>query len=337
MSALDADRIAESLASAPVLARVDRSGFVESVHHALVAVTAPDGSVEAAWGDPEAVIFPRSSNKPLQAVAMLRAGLDLEPELLALVCSSHSGESFHLDGVRRILAGVGLAESALQNTPDVPYDEIDRKRWIAEGREPVSVAQNCSGKHAGMLAACVAAGWDTTTYRDPNHPLQRLMRSTLAELADDSVDALGIDGCGAPVMSLSMAGLARAFGRLIQADAGTPQARVRDAIRAAPEYLGGTRRDVTALVKGTPGAIAKDGAEACYAIGLPDGRGVAVKIADGSQRARPVVAAAVLRALGVESQAYDVLEKAVILGHGAPVGAVTATLGAPTSGALRTR
>lgn len=334
MNPLDASTVSSALASAPVLARVDRSGFVESVHHGLVAVTAADGGVAAAWGPSEAVIFPRSSNKPLQALAMVRAGLDLPDELLALVCSSHSGEQFHIDGVRAILERHGLSEADLQNTPDLPYDEVDRKQWIRDSREPASVAQNCSGKHAGMLATCSINGWDLGTYRDPNHPVQQIMAETLAEIADDEVAAMGVDGCGAPVMSLSMAGLARAFGRLAAAPEGSAEERVARAIRNAPTYLGGSRRDVSTLVAGVPGLVAKDGAEACYAIGLADGRGVAVKITDGTQRARPVVAAAVLRLMGVESAALDELAKADILGHGQPVGAVTAVLDEPTEGSI---
>ena len=326
---------AVTLASAPVVAHTTRSGFVESVHHALVTVTSADGEVVAAWGSSDAVIFPRSSNKPLQALAMLRHGLELEDELLALVCSSHSGEAFHIEGVRRILAQYGLRESDLQNTPDLPYDELDRVAWTREGREAVSIAQNCSGKHAGMLATCVAAGWSTSDYRDPNHPLQVAMKDTLEEISDSPVDALGVDGCGAPVMSLTMAGLARAFGRIAnpQADIGVLREaadRIRTAIVAAPRYLGGTRRDVTALIEHGQGLVAKDGAEAVYAIGLPDGRGIAVKIADGSQRARPVVAAAVLREIGYETEALQTLENAPIKGHGVPVGAVTAALGEPS-------
>ena len=323
-----------TLAEAPVAAHTVRSGFVESVHRALICVTAPDGDVSASWGPAQAVIFPRSSNKPLQALAMLEAGLDIPDELLALVCSSHSGEPFHLDGVRRILTGDGLDETALQNTPDYPYDDAERRRWMRDGLEPVSIAQNCSGKHAGMLATCVAAGWDVATYREVNHPLQQLMAQVLADFAQDEVDHFGVDGCGAPVMSLSMAGLARAFGKLAQAAPGTNAYRVAQAMRAFPQNVGGTHRDVTKLMQGTPGVVAKDGAEACYAIGLPDGRGVAIKIADGSQRARPVVAAAVLRHLGVESEAYAALEKADILGHGKPVGGVVAALPAPSFSAV---
>ena len=166
---------------------------------------------------------------------------------------------------------------------------MDRRRPA-----PSALAQNCSGKHAAMLATCVANGWDLATYRDPAHPLQQAMAETLADLAGEPVAATGIDGCGAPVMAISLTGLARAFGRLASAADGTDEARVATAIRSYPEWLGGTRRDVTSLIRGLPGAVAKDGAESVYALGLPDGRGVALKIADGGQRARPVVMAAAL-------------------------------------------
>lgn len=313
------------LTTAAVLAQVVRGGFVESVHHGSVAVTNADGTVLEAIGDARSPIFPRSSNKPIQALAMVRAGLDLPDELLALVCASHSGEPFHLDGVRRILASAGLSEADLQNTPDRPYSEVERERWIREGLAPTSLAQNCSGKHAGMLATCVINGWDRATYLDPAHPLQVAMADTLAELAGEPIAAIAVDGCGAPVMAVSLAGLATAFARLAAGDPDRPEGRIATAIRRAPAYLGGTGRDVTALIEGPPGLIAKDGAEAVYAVGLADGRGIALKIADGGQRARPVVLGAVLRRLGVESTAYEVLAHAPVLGHGQPVGAVLPT------------
>jgi L-asparaginase II len=313
-----------SLYAAPVLAHVVRSGFVESVHHGSVVAVDGDGTVLLSVGDVTGPTFPRSSNKPLQALAMVRAGLDLDGELLALASASHSGEPFHLDGVRRILDGAGLKEDDLQNTPDLPYDEAERRSWIADGRPASSLAQNCSGKHAAMLATCVANGWDLATDRDPAHPLQQLMGETLAELAGEPVAATGVDGCGAPVMAISLTGLARAFGRLASAAEGTDEGRVARAINAHPEWLGGTRRDVTSLIRGLPGAVAKDGAESVYALGLPDGRGVALKIADGAQRARPVVLAAALARLGIEADVLAELAAAPVLGHGEPVGAVVA-------------
>ncbi|HET8982591.1 MAG TPA: asparaginase [Pedococcus sp.] len=312
-----------ALLDAPVLAHVVRGGFVESAHRATVVVTAADGTPELSLGS-DSPVFPRSSNKPLQALAMVRSGLTLEPELLALACSSHSGEDFHLEGVRRLLAGAGLTEADLQNTADWPYDQQEQDRWKREGRERSSLAQNCSGKHAAMLATCVQNGWDRATYRDAGHPLQQVMAATLEELAGEPVAATAVDGCGAPVMAVTLAGLARAFGRLAAAGEGTHERAVADAIRSHPAYLGGTRRDVTALVQGTPGLVAKDGAEAVYAVGLADGRGIALKVADGGQRARPVILAAVLRRIGVASDALDAMESSPVLGHGEPVGAVVA-------------
>lgn len=316
------------LTEAPVLAHLVRGGFIESVHRASVVVTAPDGSVERVWGEATSPMFPRSSNKPMQALAMVRHGLDLRDELLALVCSSHNGEDFHRDGVRETLASAGLSEADLQNTPTLPLYEPEQQRWIREGLAPASIAQNCSGKHAGMLATCVVAGWDISTYRDPAHPLQVAIREAVEDVAAEPVTALAVDGCGAPVMAITLAGLARSFGSIAAAPVRAPdseQARIATAIRNAPEFLGGTDRDVTALIAKTPGLVAKDGAEAVVAVGLADGRGVAVKVADGSGRARMVILAAALRAIGIESEALAQLEHSPVLGHGQPVGALVAT------------
>ena len=312
------------LYDAPVVAHVVRSGFVESVHHGSVVALDANGSTLLAVGDVAGPIFPRSSSKPIQALAMLRGGLDLDGELLALAAGSHSGEPFHLEGVQQILAGAGLSEQDLQNTPDLPLDESERNSWIASGRGATSLAQNCSGKHSAMLATCVAAGWDIATYRELLHPLQQLIAQTLADLSGEPAAATGVDGCGAPVMAVSLTGLARAFSRFSIAPEDTDEARVAAAMRAYPQWLGGTRRDVTALIRGVPGLIAKDGAESVYAVGLADGRGVSLKIADGGQRARPVVMAAVLRRLGIDAEVLDEMANAPVLGHGRQVGSIVA-------------
>jgi L-asparaginase II len=263
----------------------------------------------------------------MQALAMLRAGLDPEravpAELLALAHASHSGQSFHLAGVRRILLTAGLSDADLQNTPDLPIDAEERAAWLGTGHGPTALAQNCSGKHAAMLATCVARGWDTASYLDPGHPLQQLVAETIADLAAEPVAATGVDGCGAPVMAISLTGLARAFRAIATADAGTPESLVAQANRTYPEYVGGTGRDVTRLITGVPGLVAKDGAEGVYAAALPDGRAVALKIADGAERARPPVLAQALRRLGVEAEILDQLvDEAVVLGHGRPVGRI---------------
>jgi L-asparaginase II len=248
----------------------------------------------------------------------------MPPSHLALASASHSGEDFHVAAVREMLASCGLGEEALQNTPDYPVDEASREAVIRAGGTRLPITQNCSGKHAAMLATCVVNGWDVATYRDPSHPLQEAIAATLEELTGDQIAATAVDGCGAPVMAVTLAGLARAFGRIASAPAGTHEAQVADAIRANPEYLGGTGRDVTVLVRSTPGLIAKDGAESVYAVGLADGRGVALKVADGYPRAKPVILAAVLRRLGVESSGLAQLESSPVLGHGEPVGAIVA-------------
>jgi L-asparaginase II len=307
-----------------VVARVVRSGFVESVHHGSAVAVDADGDVVAGAGAPASPIFPRSSNKPLQAVAMVRAGLPLDGALLALASASHSGERFHQDGARRILTEVGLDLDALQNPADLPYDETERAEWVRAGRPATQLAHNCSGKHAAMLATCVENGWPTATYLQPEHPLQQLVADTVADLAGEPVAAVGVDGCGAPVFAISLLGLAAAFARIATAPATSAEGRVATALRCHPEWLGGTGRDVTALLRGVPGIIAKDGAEAVYAAALPDGRAVALKIADGGQRVRPVVLAALMRRLGIVAPVLDELASVPVLGGGVPVGVIEA-------------
>lgn len=309
-----------------VLVEVVRSGFVEGHHRGSVVALDAGGGVALQAGDPTLPVFPRSSNKPMQAVGMLRAGLDLDGELLALASASHSGEPFHLDGVRRILAAAGLDESALQTPADFPVDEATKLAYVRDGGVPAPIAMNCSGKHAAMLATCVRNGWPTDCYRSPDHPLQVALRETLEGLAGEPVAATGVDGCGAPLFAISLLGLARAFRAISLAGPGTPEHAVAEAIRHNPAWLGGTRRDVTALIAGIPGLVAKDGAEGVYAAALPDGRAVALKIEDGAQRARPPVMVAALRRLGVDAEVLDELAETPLLGGGRPVGTVRAVL-----------
>ena len=305
-----------------LVARVVRSGFVEGEHYGTAVAVDGAGHVVAGLGDPTAPMFPRSSAKLVQAVAMLRDGLALDGPLLALVASSHSGERYHLDGVRRILAAAGLDASALRNTADLPLDDDERLNWQRAGRTASALAQNCSGKHAGMLATCVLNGWPLGSYLDPGHPLQVSIARTVTELTGQSPAAVGVDGCGAPLLAVSALGLARAFARLATAGPESDEGRVAQAVRRHPEWLGGTGRDVTALVGGVPGLIAKDGAEGVYAAAMPDGRAVVVKIADGAARARLVVLVAALRRLGVDAPVLAELGSAAVLGHGVPVGTV---------------
>ena len=310
-----------------VVAEIVRSGFVEGHHYGSIVVLGRDGEADWSVGDVTSAMFPRSCNKPVQALAMLRAGLDLPPDLLALACASHSGEPFHLDGVRRILAGAGLDESALQTPLDYPLDDVAREEWIRSGRERERVAMNCSGKHAAMLATCVVNGWDVATYLDPDHPLQVWIAKTFAELTGQPVEAVAVDGCGAPLLSTSLTGLARAFRTLAIAGDGLER-RVADAIRAHPQFTSGTRRDEAALLRAIPGAIGKAGAESCYAVAVPDGRAVALKADDGAARVRPVLMAAALERMGVPAEPGvdgDAVRRTGVvelLGGGVPVGGI---------------
>ncbi|MFB7274711.1 asparaginase [Streptomyces sp. NPDC056244] len=311
-------------AAPPVLAEVVRSGFTEGRHRGTLVLLGADGQVELALGDPDAPVFPRSSNKPMQAAAVLRAGLDLSGERLALAAASHSGEAFHLDLVRTMLAEHGLTPDDLLTPPDLPVDRDEAEAYLAAGGVRDRVVMNCSGKHTAMLAASALNGWPKDSYLDPEHPLQRLVRTVIEETAEEPVDAVGTDGCGAPLMAISLTGLARAFRHFVRAEPGTAERRVADAMRAHPEYVAGTRRSDTWLMREVPGTLSKMGAEAVQAVALPDGRALAFKIDDGAMRAMGPVLARALELLGVESEVVGRIGRAPLLGGGAEVGAVRA-------------
>jgi L-asparaginase II len=320
------------------VAEIVRNGFVEGHHYGSVVALAADGSVAWAVGEADVPVLPRSCNKPVQALGMVRLGLDLPPELLALACASHSGESFHIEGVRRILASAGLSEADLQTPPDYPLDDAAREAIIREGGLRAPVLMNCSGKHAAMLATCVANGWPTESYRDAEHPLQQSIAAAFADLTGEPIAVTAVDGCGAPLFSASLVGLATAFRRLalgLDASGGedSDARRVAEAIRAHPAYVSGTTRDELELLTAMPGAIGKAGAEGCYAVALPDGRAFALKTDDGAARVRPVLMAAALRRSGVLDEpgvdAAAVRRTGVveILGGGQRVGEIRALLG----------
>jgi L-asparaginase II len=319
------------------VAEIVRSGFVEGHHYGSLVALAADGSVDWSVGDADVPVLPRSCNKPVQALGMVRVGLDLPPDLLALACASHSGEPFHVEGVRRILAGAGLTEDDLQNPPDYPLDDGATEAVIRAGGSRAAVLMNCSGKHAAMLATCVANNWPTDSYRDSSHPLQQAIATTFAELTGEPIAVTAVDGCGAPLFSSSLIGLATAFRRLALgiSASGADDAdatRVAEAIRAHPAYVSGTTRDELALLRALPGAIGKAGAEGCYAVALADGRAFALKADDGAARARPVLMAEALRRAGVlddpgvDAEAVRRTGVVELLGGGRPVGEIRAIL-----------
>lgn len=305
-----------------VLAEVVRNGFVEGVHRGSLVVLDADGSVLLARGDVTGPVFPRSSNKLMQASGMVELGYPGRDELLALAAASHSGEAVHVDGVRRILAAAGLDEAALRTPAEWPIGEQAWLDAVRSGATPSPVLMNCSGKHAAMLATCVARGWPLDDYRDPAHPLQVHLVATVERMAGERVAATGTDGCGAPVVAISLTALARAFSGAVRAEPGSAERLVADAMRAHPEHVGGTGRDVTDLMRGVPGLLVKDGAEGVLAGALADGRAFALKVDDGAARPRPLVAAVVLRRLGVDAEVLGTVGVLRLTGGGRPVGEV---------------
>ncbi len=305
-----------------MLAEVVRSGFVEGVHRGSLGIVDPDGSVVLALGDVGSPMFPRSCSKLMQATGLVELGYPERGELLALAAASHSGDDIHVQGVRRILASVGLAEGSLRTPAEWPLGPREMLDCVRLGGAPAPVLMNCSGKHAAMIATCAARGWPLEDYRDPLHPLQVHLATTTERLTGDRIAATGVDGCGAPVSAVSLAGVARAFSRAVQAAPGTAERAVADAMRAYPDYVAGPARDVTRLMAGVPGLLVKDGAEGVFAFALADGRACALKVDDGAERPRPLLAAAVLRHLGVDAEILRTFAVAPLSGGGRQVGQV---------------
>ncbi|MGA9277903.1 asparaginase [Ilumatobacter sp.] len=308
---------------APV-AVATRSGVDESLHFGAGAIVAADRSIEHSIGDPELQIYPRSALKPFQASAMVRAGLDLPSRLLAVACASHSGEERHLAAVLEILELHGLGVDDLANTPDRPYGTSARRAATAAGVGPSALQQNCSGKHAAMLATCRVNDWPIDSYLDLDHPLQvaiHVETDRLAGRSGGSVSHVGIDGCGAPTHLMPVVDVARAFATLQH-----ERSAVVKAMTAEPGLVGGVDRDVTRWMEAVPGLIAKEGASGVMALALEDGRCAALKVSDGSDAARRAVTTEMLRVLGVDvdgaqSDVRDTTD-VIVLGRGVEVGRI---------------
>ncbi|MEV0665696.1 asparaginase [Actinomadura luteofluorescens] len=302
-----------------VLAEVVRNGFAESRHYGSVAGFAPDGTLAHARGAVGETVLPRSTTKPFQALACLKAGAPLDGERLAIAAGSHTGEDFHVKTVEGILSDAGLGADALRCPPSWPEDEATRNALIRAGEGESRVRMNCSGKHAAMLAACAANGWPLDTYLDPSHPLQRLVRQVMADCSGEDPSPVAIDGCGAPLFGLTLAGLARAARSLVLTEDARP---VADAMRAHPEYVGGTGHVNTEFMRALPGSVAKGGAEGVLVAATAEGRAVAVKVIDGSPRATTAIALRALAALGADTTPADPLGTVPVLGGGRPVGEI---------------
>ena len=298
-----------------ILAEVVRSGVVESVHAGHFVALNSDGSILAQKGDPTLPMYSRSALKSIQASAMVRAGLDIEARLLALVCASHAGTPMHQDGALEILAKAGLDASALMCVMDRPLDESLRRSV-----EPTRLAMNCSGKHAGMILTCYVNGWPIETYLDPSHPLQLAIAAEVEAMSGEKISRISVDGCGAPLFMFSLLGLARAI-RALTISTDYVHQSVSQACRENPEMVSGDGRLATRMMQKLPGLFMKDGAEAVNVASLPDGRAFALKISDGNARATPAVTQAILKLFGVD--AHEIPEP--VYGGGKNVGSIRAT------------
>lgn len=303
------------------LALLQRSGMVESRHLGAAVVVAADGTVLREFGDSGALIYPRSSLKPLQAVAVLRSGVRLDGEQLVLATASHAGTPDHQRVVGDMLAHSGLSEDDLACPPDWPSDP-----WAAAvartsgGRR--RLAMNCSGKHAAFLLSCVHNGWSRADYLDPLHPLQRSIAATVEEFTGATIGHLGTDGCGAPLFGISLLGLATAISKLSQGRE-EATALLAAAIRKHPWAIDGPGRANTVVIEQL-GLVAKLGAEGVNVMAAPDGTTVAVKMLDGSGRATTLVALELLASVGAvdAGNARRVARETAepVLGAGEPVG-----------------
>ncbi|RKR88812.1 asparaginase [Micromonospora pisi] len=315
--------MAQSYAGGEPLAEVVRSGFVEGTHRGSVVLLGADGAVVSSVGDVRSPIFPRSSSKPMQAIGMLRSGLRLvDAADLALVCGSHYGEDFHVARVEAMLRSGGLTASALRCPPDLPVSEAARAEVYRAGGGPARILMNCSGKHTGMLLTCLAAGWPVDGYWRPEHPLQQRLRTAIEDFTGEQVAATGVDGCGAPVLAVSLTGLASGFLRLVSGAPGSVERTVADAMRAHPDLVSGTGAEDNLLMTGVPGLLSKVGAEGVLVAALPGVGAVALKIDDGAARARMPVLVTALRKLGVAAPVLDELADVPLFGGGVPVGAI---------------
>lgn len=316
----------------PVLAELWRGGVLESVHRGAAAVAAPGGLVES-WGEVRRPVLPRSALKPLQALALVESGAAdarrLGSEELALACASHSGTPAHTERVAGWLAALGLAPGDLGCGAHPPLDGRARAALRLAGVEPSPVHHQCSGKHCGFLTLAVHLGAEPRRYLEPDGPVQARVRAAIEEVADETVTATVIDGCSAPAHALSLAALARAMARLARPETlagrrAEAARRLVAAMKAHPELIGGPGRDATRFTRdAAAGAVAKTGAEGCFVAALPAaGIGIALKIADGAERAAAVAMAGLLARAG--ALAPDEADRPVLTTRGAEAGRLRA-------------
>ncbi|MFT4147668.1 MAG: asparaginase [Micrococcaceae bacterium] len=322
------------------LAVMERSNFIES-RHIGSAIVVKDGKTLIDLGDTSALVLPRSTLKPLQAVAVLRAGVPLFGPEVALASASHVGSKWQMSVVFEMLKKAGVKIDDLQCPAAWPEDVQNRAEFIAAGFQKSPLAHMCSGKHASFLWACKENGWPLDTYLQKKHPLQRHIKATIEEFSDEVIGFTAVDGCGAPVPALSLKGLATAMGRL----AAAPRSHAMDArvatvattIMDYPEAIDGEGYP-DAIVIEKLGIVAKSGVEGMYIAACEDGTAVAVKVLDGNNRVAHLTGISLLAGAGAidVDKARKVLEEVVppimggnkVVGHLVPSSKVLANLGA---------
>lgn len=297
--------------SNPVLVETTRGEMVESRHTGAAAVVDAEGRVVRSWGDIDAPVFARSAIKPLQALPLVESGaadrFGLSNVEIALACASHRGEPIHVETVRRWLARADLGPQDLECGAHAPGNAAAAEALIRASEAPSAVHNNCSGKHSGFLTTARHLGEPTRGYIAPEHPVQKRVRAALEEMSglDLSRAPRGTDGCGIPVIGISLCGMARAMARLadpkgLAAERAAASKRILDAMASAPLMVSGTGTFNTVVMTVAGATVRlKTGAEGVYCAVLPGlGYGVALKIDDGAARASEVAVAAILDELG---------------------------------------
>ncbi|MFT4186301.1 MAG: asparaginase [Micrococcaceae bacterium] len=310
------------------LAYVERSGFIES-RHIGAAVVVKQGKTLVELGDSTAFIYPRSTLKSLQTIAVLRAGVPLFGAEVAIASSSHTGSKWHLDIVERMLEQAGVIVNDLQCPPSWPVDSKSRSEYIKAGYKKSPLAMCCSGKHAAFLWACKENNWPIDSYLSPKHPLQKLIRETYEEFAEEMLTHFGIDGCGAPVPAMTLKGLATAIGKVAHAPSSHAMdarvATVATTILDYPEAIDGLGHPDTTVISEL-GILAKSGVEGVCVLAAEDGTCAAVKILDGNNRAATIAGITLLAGVGAVDveKARQVLSEVVppITGGTEVVGAI---------------
>lgn len=274
------------------LIEVTRNSIVESEHFGSIVIDTHG------LGQPEELMYPRSSLKLFQAASVLALGVELTPEQTAIAAASHSGEGVHLEVVAGLLRHYGLSPTDLRCTPRLPLGTEPRNVALRQGIAENSLMSDCSGKHSAFLAACVVNNWPRDGYLDPGHPLQVAIRSSIESWLQIGITITGVDGCGAPVFAMSLMDLARGFALALHSE--SELGAVAKAMMAHPYLVGGAKRLATEVMQSLPGSIAKDGAEGVFVLAHPK-TVVAIKVSDGSIRPHAPIVKRVLTHLGISA------------------------------------